>query len=215
MTWKAWCFRTIVYGQTPRSSTTRATLLTATTNAAVRSRSLLLHTGNVWYGGPWHGSKARSCRQLAFRGLQVAPIGRVPSRSGTAYLPRARRPPGPAHGLSRGPGGWGWVPRLARGASWGILARLGPAHPLSSRRVGLHGREQRPPRQGPPVRRPHDLDNRQRPIPPPRRVLGAGRVQDQRVSELRRAGEDRPRYKPSSACDPRRTRRRVSAPDFW
>ena len=36
MTWKAWCFRTIVYGQTPRSSTTRATLLTATTNAAVR-----------------------------------------------------------------------------------------------------------------------------------------------------------------------------------
>ena len=67
----------------------------------------------------------------------------------------------------------------------------------------------------PPVRRPHDLDNRQRPIPPPRRVLGAGRVQDQRVSELRRAGEDRPRYKPSSACDPRRTRRRVSAPDCW
>ena len=36
MTWKAWCFRTIVYGQTPRSSTTRATLLTATTNATVR-----------------------------------------------------------------------------------------------------------------------------------------------------------------------------------
>ena len=67
----------------------------------------------------------------------------------------------------------------------------------------------------PPVRRPHDLDNRQCPIPPPRRVLGAGRVQDQRVSELRRAGEDRPRYKPSSACDPRRTRRRVSAPDCW
>ena len=52
MTWKAWCFRTIAYGQTPRSSTTRATLLTATTNAAVRSRSLLLHTGTVWYGGP-------------------------------------------------------------------------------------------------------------------------------------------------------------------
>ena len=24
-----------------------------------------------------------------------------------------------------------------------------------------------------------------------------------------------PRYKPSSVCDPRRTRRRVSAPDFW
>ena len=65
-----------------------------------------------------------------------------------------------------------------------------------------------------PSGRPHDLDNRQRPIPPPR-VLGAGRVQDQRVSKLRRAGEDRPRYKPSSACDPRRTRRRVSAPDFW
>ena len=32
----------------------------------------------------------------------------------------------------------------------------------------------------------------------------------------RRGGvRDRPRYKPSSACDPRRTRRRVSAPDFW